>query len=178
LLRLVADKTAGPRALSLTTFLHDLGAGYPTGRAIQWGVGACLLAAAGLVVRSADGDRRSFSLVLAAALVLSPVVWLHYFALLLVPLAIARPKFGPAWGLPFTFWLVALVPRGDLYMVSDHGRLLGDFGVVPSAAKVAFALAFLAAITAVAAAKPGARLPHPASIPSPSATATAPSARR
>jgi hypothetical protein len=30
----------------------------------------------------------------------SPVLWMHYFALVLVPLAIARPRLQPVWALP------------------------------------------------------------------------------
>jgi len=49
-------------------------------------------------------DLERFSLALAAALVMSPVMWGHYFALLLVPLAIARPRFGALWLLPVALW--------------------------------------------------------------------------
>jgi hypothetical protein len=37
---------------------------------------------------------------------LSPIVWLHYFALLLVPMAVSRPRFEPIWLLPVTLWAV------------------------------------------------------------------------
>jgi Glycosyltransferase family 87 len=42
-------------------------------------------------------DDVSFSLAILAALVASPIVWEHYFAFLLVPLAIARPRFSALW---------------------------------------------------------------------------------
>ena len=35
---------------------------------------------------------QSFVLFIAAALILSPIVWLDYYALLAVPLAIVRPR--------------------------------------------------------------------------------------
>ena len=45
-------------------------------------------------------DRRSFTLALAAALTLTPVVWNHYLLLLFVPVAIARPRLSGLWVLP------------------------------------------------------------------------------
>src|SRR6185369_3496190 len=50
-------------------------------------------------------DERSLALALAAALVLSPIVWLHYFVLLLVPIALARRTFGAIWLIPPLFWI-------------------------------------------------------------------------
>ena len=49
--------------------------------------------------------RRSLTLAIAAALVLSPVVWRHFFVLLLVPLAIARPRLDVLWLVPIGMWL-------------------------------------------------------------------------
>ena len=36
---------------------------------------------------------------------LSPIVWLHYLVLLLVPLAILRPRFSLLWLLPVLLWV-------------------------------------------------------------------------
>lgn len=64
-----------------------------------------LLAVAGIVllvlVRS---DRRSFALAVVVSLVASPILWLHYLVLLFVPLALARPRLGPMWLVPFALW--------------------------------------------------------------------------
>ena len=49
--------------------------------------------------------RRSLGLALAAALVLSPIVWRHFFALLLVPLALSRPRFDAVWLIPIGLWV-------------------------------------------------------------------------
>ena len=47
------------------------------------------------------GDERSaFILTVAAALALSPIVWLHYFALLLIVVALAQPTLGLVWFVP------------------------------------------------------------------------------
>ena len=46
----------------------------------------------------------SFTLAIAAALVLSPIVWMDFYALAAIPLAIARPKLSWVWFLPLLTW--------------------------------------------------------------------------
>ena len=67
-------------------------------------VGGALLVACVVFARRAD-DRRSFTCAVAATLALSPIVWLHYLVVLLVPLAIARPRFSLIWLLPVLLWV-------------------------------------------------------------------------
>jgi hypothetical protein len=85
LLHLVGDETAGPRSLTVTTLAKSLGLPHGAGHALQWGLGLLLLALAAQLARGTDGDRRAFSLVVAAGLVLTRVAWPHYFLFLLVP---------------------------------------------------------------------------------------------
>ncbi len=95
-------------------------AGLPQGVAevFPWLVGACLLAAVLAVARRDGGDCNAFSLAIIAAIALSPIVWLHYFALLVVPLALARPRLAWAWGLMWVFWLTpAQESDGDLWRI-------------------------------------------------------------
>jgi glycosyl transferase family 87 len=47
-----------------------------------------------------DGDRRSFSAAILCALVLSPLVWVHYYSLLIVPIALVRPRRSWLWIVP------------------------------------------------------------------------------
>jgi hypothetical protein len=47
---------------------------------------------------------RSFTLAVGASLVLSPIVWLDYFAVLAVPLAVVRPRLSPIWLVPLLTW--------------------------------------------------------------------------
>jgi hypothetical protein len=56
------------------------------------------------VARGKDGDRRSFLLALGAGLVASPILWMHYLVLLVVPVALYRPRFGAAWFVPLAYW--------------------------------------------------------------------------
>lgn len=50
-------------------------------------------------------DQTSFAIVIAACFVLTPIVWLHYFLLLYVPIAIRSPRFSVGWLLPLGFWV-------------------------------------------------------------------------
>jgi hypothetical protein len=44
--------------------------------------------------------------------VLSPIVWRHFFALLVLPVALSRPRFGPIWLVPLAFWFVPGTENG------------------------------------------------------------------
>ncbi len=67
----------------------------------------------------AERDRRSFTLVLAAGLVLTPILWLHYLVLLVVPIALARPRLSALWFAPLALTVFEALdwyrgwPRGD-----------------------------------------------------------------
>ncbi len=47
-----------------------------------------------------EHDRRSLTFALAAALVLTPILWLHYLVFLFVPIALARPRLSALWFAP------------------------------------------------------------------------------
>jgi hypothetical protein len=63
-------------------------------------VAAAVANCIGIAVLALAYVRRSLALALVASLVLSPIVWTHYFVLLAVPLAIRWPRLSPAWFLP------------------------------------------------------------------------------
>jgi hypothetical protein len=60
-------------------------------------------------------DVLTLTLCLAAALAASPIVWSHYFLLLLVPLALTRPRFSLLWLVPFAYYPLgeATWPAGE-----------------------------------------------------------------
>jgi hypothetical protein len=58
-------------------------------------------------------DLRAFNFALAAALVISPVVWIHYLVLLYVPIALARPRLSALWFLPAIYVFVGLRAHAD-----------------------------------------------------------------
>ena len=77
--------------------LADLGVPDGVARGATIGLGAGVLALA--------WRRRSLGLALAAALVLSPIVWRHFFTLLIVPLALTYPRFAAVWLIPIAMWI-------------------------------------------------------------------------
>ena len=86
---------------SYTTYIVGLDLGVPSAVArgvwLAFGLG---LVAGVVVVARLGHERTSFVLAVAAALALSPIVWLHYFALLVVVVAVAQPTLGIVWFLP------------------------------------------------------------------------------
>ena len=62
------------------------------------------LAVAVVFIARRYGDLPGLASCIALMLVASPLVWSHYFALLIVPLAIAYPTMNRAWVLPLLFW--------------------------------------------------------------------------
>jgi Glycosyltransferase family 87/Dolichyl-phosphate-mannose-protein mannosyltransferase len=71
-------------------------------------VALALLAAAVWIARDRRQDARDrdvavLTLALAAALAFSPIVWMHYFLLLLVPLALTRPRLSALWFVPLAY---------------------------------------------------------------------------
>jgi alpha-1,2-mannosyltransferase len=51
-------------------------------------------------------ERRAFLTAIVATLMLTPIVWVHYFSLLLIPLALGSPRLSGWWWLPVLMWLV------------------------------------------------------------------------
>ena len=50
-------------------------------------------------------EREAMVLAILLMLVASPLVWTHYFALLLVPLALTRPRLTALWAAPILIWV-------------------------------------------------------------------------
>jgi hypothetical protein len=73
-------------------------------------VGVALVGA--VVALGRRSDASAFAAALAASLALTPIVWLHYFALLFVPIAIGRPRLSPLWLAPLAFWATPLPESG------------------------------------------------------------------
>jgi alpha-1,2-mannosyltransferase len=103
LLRRLSDIQA-ERSYSLVGMASTLGLGETVGQGLTLVVGVALLVACVRFARQGD-DERSFTSAVAATLALSPIVWLHYLVVLLVPMAIARPRFTALWLLPVLLWV-------------------------------------------------------------------------
>jgi hypothetical protein len=92
--------------------LAALGAPELAGRAVAVAVTALLLALGVRFGRRGD-ELRAFTAFLAAALALPPILWQHYLLVLLVPLAVSRPRLSAAWLLPLVLWLAPQTANGD-----------------------------------------------------------------
>jgi hypothetical protein len=106
-------------------------------------VGALLLAAAAWVARnktisSRERDVGVLTLAIAAALALSPIVWMHYFLLLLVPIALVRPRLTLLWFVPLAYY-----PLGEAAWPAGDARKLG---IALAATLVIFAFSMFAVL--------------------------------
>jgi len=93
------DKSYSPFAL-----FRSLGMPTASARLALVALAIVAVAAVIAVARGNDGDRRSFVVALLAGLLLSPIVWLHYLVVLVVPIALYRPRLGAAWLVPLAYW--------------------------------------------------------------------------
>ena len=92
------------RSYSIVGMSATAGLGGTAGRVLTIVCGTALLAGCVLFARRND-EPRSFTCAVVATLVLSPIVWLHYLVVLLVPMAILRPRFSALWLLPILLWV-------------------------------------------------------------------------
>jgi alpha-1,2-mannosyltransferase len=144
LVREVSQQQGG--TYSLASFGETLGLAANFATVLSTGVGAGLLYLAYRAARepldsAAARDRRSLTLTIAAALALTPVVWNHYLVLLLIPVALARPRLSGLW--------LAPIALNALYVVHDYGPS-PDGRLVPLTAVTGVAVA-----TIVLALQPG-----------------------
>jgi hypothetical protein len=101
-LQQLSDDTAG-KGYTLDTLVQDLGAGDTAARLFMSAVAVALLVAVVVTARRGN-EPRAFVLAIGAALACSPILWLHYFALLLVPVAIVAPRLSWLWFVPMGMW--------------------------------------------------------------------------
>jgi hypothetical protein len=129
-LGLVTDREE-PHGVSILAVIRDAGASRPVAYAVTLALAA---GAAWACVALARRERQAEALLLAVAtcFLATPVIWAHYFVLLIVPLALIRPRLDLVWWLP-----VAIVPVAGLLLVVGQ-RVPGQLAVI--AATIAAAL--------------------------------------
>ena len=83
---------------------------------------------------------------MVAALVLSPVVWMHYLALLLIPLAVMRPTFDRVWfwGIVCALWIYPVLPKASNHTIGVDVRMLTASGPIPTVEQLCLGLGFMA----------------------------------
>ncbi len=134
--------TGYPHLLSLLTeieknqgfsggsFALALGAGEGVATAIPYVLGCGVLALTWIALRrgGARADAYGFLLATLSVLAFSPIVWLHYLALLLVPVAVLRPRLSVAWLVPCLMWVMpfaAFTPANTIHRTVFLAALLG-----------------------------------------------------
>jgi Glycosyltransferase family 87 len=106
-----------PETYTLYALALDLGAPSALARLLGLAV-ACAVLVAVVVFARRDDDRRAFVLAMAAVLAFSPIVWLHYFALLLVAVAVAQPRLGAAWFAPLAMYFATGTFNGTTFQTT------------------------------------------------------------
>jgi alpha-1,2-mannosyltransferase len=123
---------------ALSSLLLEAGAGMAVAR------GALVAATAGLLVLALAHARRgreaqAFASLLLASLTATPLLWQHYLVVLLVALAVTRPRLSLAWLLPLVLYVAPMTGNGAVWQTA----------LVP----------VVAAVVGVACVAPGARAP-------------------
>jgi hypothetical protein len=104
-LLLLSDLLDG-KGYSLVALGRSLGLAAGLARALPWLAGAVLFGAIAILARRPGSDRRTFVLAITAMLALSPIVWLHYFVLLYVAIAISAPRLTGLWLIPLVLFVI------------------------------------------------------------------------
>jgi hypothetical protein len=85
---------------------------------VTLGLIALLLVGIAIAGRGEDADRRAFSVAVVGSLLVTPLLWLHYFVLLFVPIALYRPRLSAVWFVPLLLWLTPVTqPQGNLWRI-------------------------------------------------------------
>ena len=95
---------------TLAAAFEQLGAASTAGEAVGLLAGVLCLAAMRRSARRGGQERTILVLALALALLLSPIVWMHYFSLLLVAVPLYAAGFRAAWLLPIALGAFPVLP--------------------------------------------------------------------
>lgn len=99
---------------SVMAVAHRIGLGHSAAEVLLVALSAAALA--GVVYTGLIKRRERDALILAVLVMLlaSPLLWSHYFALLLVPVALARPRLSLVWALGLLTW--GMPPRQPVHL--------------------------------------------------------------
>jgi alpha-1,2-mannosyltransferase len=113
---LLSVLTKAERGDSYTIPALASAAGWRTADVLGVAVGVAVLLWAAKVSRR--DERQAFALTVGGLLLLTPIVYMHYFLLLGVPLALYKPRFGWAWAVPLLFWVGPQVGNGATWQTA------------------------------------------------------------
>jgi glycosyl transferase family 87 len=91
------------RGYGVLALLAHLGVGRGGATVVEIAASVMALLAMCVFARRAR-ELSAITICVVAMLIASPLVWSHYFALMLVPLALAWPRIGLAWFAPLVLW--------------------------------------------------------------------------
>jgi alpha-1,2-mannosyltransferase len=109
----VAEQVYAVHSYSIATMLSAIGVDTETAVRLTLAMGVSLAALAFAAGRR-KLDETSISIAVVAAILGSPIVWEHYYALLLVPVAIVRPRLSWLWVTFVAFYFTHGLPRPRL----------------------------------------------------------------
>jgi hypothetical protein len=89
---------------SMLAVAGHLGFGRTTGDCLLLVASALAVGAVIYLGTSKRRERDAFVVTVLLMLLASPLLWAHYFSLLLIPLAFSRPRLGLAWGVGLLMW--------------------------------------------------------------------------
>ena len=118
LLSTISDRE-GPRSYSVAALLHAILPSWTAATTVETLLGAGLLVLVILAGRRGR-DRDAFALSIVAILTLTPLLEMHYLALLLVVVALYRRTFGLAWALPLLIWGASANPASGSFLQNVH----------------------------------------------------------
>jgi len=93
----------GPHSYSVAALIHAVVPSWTAAIGVETALGFGILGLA-LHLGRHGRDRDAFALAILSVLVLTPLLEMHYFAALLVIVALYRPRLGPAWFAPLLIW--------------------------------------------------------------------------
>jgi hypothetical protein len=121
------------QGFSSISYALSLGLADGVASAVPYVLGSFVLALLWIAVRRGGprADAHGFLLAALAMIAFSPIVWLHYLVLLLVPLAVLRPRLGIAWLMPSLLWVMpfaAFTPANTIHRLAFAAALMGTVG--------------------------------------------------
>ena len=93
----------GPHSYSIAALLHGALPNWTVATGAETAIGAAILLLVVALGRRGR-ERDAFALTIVAVLVLTPLVEMHYLAVLLVVVGLYRRRFGAAWIAPLLIW--------------------------------------------------------------------------
>lgn len=113
ILRRFAEVQGEANSYSILAASSSLGLGGSLGHGVALLAGGALLAACVHFGRRDSDSEKAYVAAIGAALAFTPVAWLHAYALLVVPLALSRPRFSAIWLLPIVLWVCPRDGNGE-----------------------------------------------------------------